>query len=109
FQPTAEELSVLGDPHPIQGFHVKLTVNTGENTPGGHKYKVFWIQPCTTTPGTVTGGGGGGGGGGTETGGTGTNTGGPTTVLGERVTRSPSKTPAKTPANVLGTSATRAP
>ena len=29
-------------PHPIQGFHVKLTVTT----PGGHKYKVFWVE-CT--------------------------------------------------------------
>ena len=31
--------------HPIQGFHVKLTVTT----PGGHKYKVFWVQ-CDTNP-----------------------------------------------------------
>jgi hypothetical protein len=32
-------------PHPIQGFHVKLTVDT----PGGHKYKVFWVE-CETNP-----------------------------------------------------------
>lgn len=32
-------------PHPIQGFHVKLTVTT----PGGHKYKVFWVE-CQTNP-----------------------------------------------------------
>ena len=32
-------------PHPIQGFHVKLTVTT----PGGHKYKVFWVE-CETNP-----------------------------------------------------------
>ena len=31
--------------HPIQGFHVKLTVTT----PGGHKYKVFWVE-CDTNP-----------------------------------------------------------
>jgi hypothetical protein len=44
YRPTAGELSVLGDPGP-QGYHVKLDVSTGE--PGGHKYKVFWISPCT--------------------------------------------------------------
>lgn len=32
-------------PHPIQGFHVKLTVTT----PGGHKYKVFWVE-CDVNP-----------------------------------------------------------
>ena len=32
-------------PHPQQGFHVKLTVTT----PGGHKYKVFWVE-CETNP-----------------------------------------------------------
>ena len=31
--------------HPIQGFHVKLTVNT----PGGKKYKVFWVE-CQVNP-----------------------------------------------------------
>ena len=46
---TADELNLssLGDPQPQQGYHIKLTVNTYE--PGGHKYKVFWLQPCTTT------------------------------------------------------------
>jgi hypothetical protein len=28
-----------------QGYHVKMTVVT--NQPGDHKYKVFWLQPCT--------------------------------------------------------------
>ncbi len=32
-------------PHPIQGYHVKLTVTT----PGGHKYKVFWVE-CDANP-----------------------------------------------------------
>jgi hypothetical protein len=32
-------------PHPIQGFHVKLTVTT---TGGATKHKVFWVKPCTT-------------------------------------------------------------
>jgi hypothetical protein len=31
--------------HPVQGFHVKLTVKT----PGGAKYKVFWVE-CDVTP-----------------------------------------------------------
>lgn len=45
---TADELGVqnLGDPA-HQGYHVKMTVVT--NQPGDHKYKVFWVQPCTTT------------------------------------------------------------
>jgi hypothetical protein len=50
FTPTASELSALGAPAK-QGYHVRLTVNTGQG--GGHKYKVFWISPCavdTTTP-----------------------------------------------------------
>ena len=32
-------------PHPIQGFHVKLTVTT---TGGGTKHKVFWVKPCAS-------------------------------------------------------------
>jgi hypothetical protein len=45
---TADDLGVtaLGTPHPKQGYHVKMTVETGE--PGGHKYKVFWIEPCAS-------------------------------------------------------------
>jgi hypothetical protein len=31
--------------HPIQGFHVKLAVTT----PGGKKYKVFWVE-CEVNP-----------------------------------------------------------
>jgi hypothetical protein len=31
--------------HPVQGFHVKLTVTT----PGGKKYKVFWVE-CEANP-----------------------------------------------------------
>jgi hypothetical protein len=100
---TADDLGVtaLGDPHPKQGYHVKLTVDTGE--PGGHKYKVFWIEPCPVeeTPGGGTGGAGGGGTGGGQTPGgerpdvEGTTTTRhhradvPTVVLGERTTRTP--------------------
>lgn len=30
--------------HPKQGYHLKVTVLTGE--PGGKKHKVFWFKPC---------------------------------------------------------------
>ncbi|MGN6474909.1 MAG: hypothetical protein ACTHK4_14835 [Mycobacteriales bacterium] len=46
FTPTASELSVLGAPAK-QGYHLRLTVDTGQG--GGHKYKVFWVSPCTST------------------------------------------------------------
>ena len=38
------ELSALGAPQAQQGYHVKLTVATGE--PGGVKHKVFWVSGC---------------------------------------------------------------
>lgn len=38
------DTSVLGAPQAQQGYHVKLTVSTGE--PGGVKHKVFWISRC---------------------------------------------------------------
>jgi hypothetical protein len=46
---SADTLGVtsLGDPHPQQGYHVKMTVQTNE--PGGKKSKVFWIAPCAGT------------------------------------------------------------
>jgi hypothetical protein len=34
--------------HPKQGYHLKVTVLTGE--PGGKKHKVFWLRPCAVTP-----------------------------------------------------------
>jgi hypothetical protein len=37
-------------PHPIQGFHVKLTVET---TGGATKHKVFWIKPCASASPSV--------------------------------------------------------
>lgn len=48
FDATNLDLSALGAPAK-QGYHIKLDVATGE--PGGHKYKVFWFSPCTSTPG----------------------------------------------------------
>src|SRR5437763_1760624 len=34
--------SVLGDSQPQQGYHVKLTVSTGQAGDNGVKHKVFW-------------------------------------------------------------------
>lgn len=48
---TADQLGVdtLGAPA-HQGYHVKMTVATGqpEQSQNGKKTKVFWLQPCTT-------------------------------------------------------------
>ena len=38
------DVAALGAPQAQQGYHVKLTVATGE--PGGVKHKVFWISGC---------------------------------------------------------------
>jgi hypothetical protein len=46
-QPFTLDTSVLGAPQAQQGYHVKLTVSTGE--PGGVKHKVFWVAPCQST------------------------------------------------------------
>lgn len=46
FRATAGALAVLGSPQAQQGYHLKLTVTTHQ--PGDHKYKVFWVQPCTS-------------------------------------------------------------
>jgi hypothetical protein len=51
FTPTASELSVLGAPA-HQGYHVRLTVATGQG--GGKKQKVFWIGPCAADTATNT-------------------------------------------------------
>jgi len=73
---TADQLNLssLGAPHPKQGYHIKLTVNTYE--PGGHKYKVFWLQPCAAVAPEQTN---------TTTG----ETSEQTTVLGKTVTKKP--------------------
>ncbi|HET7311748.1 MAG TPA: hypothetical protein VFJ17_10540 [Mycobacteriales bacterium] len=117
FSASADQLAALGDPQPQQGYHVTLTVSTGQ--PDQHpnvKHKVFWLQPCETTGGGGdTGGGDTGGGdtGGGDTGGQtpgshaggvhhrGSTSGTATHVLGEHIARSPHQ-----PAEALGTSAT---
>ena len=39
-------LSFTGDPHPQQGYHVKVTVHTPHSLGNDSKSKVFWIEPC---------------------------------------------------------------
>jgi hypothetical protein len=64
------------EPHPNQGFHVKLTVNAEGSKGADVKHKVFWVTGCppstTTTTGATT----------TTKGGTTTTKGGTTTTKG---------------------------
>lgn len=43
-------LTFEGDPHPQQGYHVKMTVNTPGSQGADVKHKVFWVQPCKVCP-----------------------------------------------------------
>ena len=40
------ELAANGVAHPIQGYHVKLTVNAEGSIGADVKHKVFWVQDC---------------------------------------------------------------
>jgi LPXTG-motif cell wall-anchored protein len=42
------------DPHPQQGWHVKLTVNNDGSQGADVKHKVFWVSGCETPPTTST-------------------------------------------------------
>ena len=69
----AYTLSFDGAPQAQQGYHVKLTVATPRSQGNDTKTKVFWVQPCASSPGTGTGSGTGtgtgtGGGSGSATG-----------------------------------------
>ncbi|MFI6830731.1 hypothetical protein ACIBG5_26775 [Kribbella sp. NPDC050241] len=47
-------LKFTGQPHPQQGYHVKLTVNAPGSIGNDVKHKVFWVEGCnTTTPPTT--------------------------------------------------------
>ncbi len=55
----AYTLTFQGEPHPKQGYHVKLTVATPHSLGNDTKSKVFWVEPCasetapeTPAPGT---------------------------------------------------------
>lgn len=39
-------LSFDGPPHPIQGYHLKLTISTPGSQGNDKKYKVFWVEGC---------------------------------------------------------------
>ena len=41
-------------PHPVQGFHVKLTVNAEGSQGADVKHKVFWVTGCAPAPTTTT-------------------------------------------------------
>lgn len=41
-------------PHPEQGYHVKLTIETPSSNGAVTKYKVFWIDGCETPTPTTT-------------------------------------------------------
>lgn len=45
-------LMFTGEPHPKQGFHVRLTVTTPRSKGNDTKTKVFWVQPCGNRPAT---------------------------------------------------------
>jgi hypothetical protein len=47
----AYTLSFDGEPHPKQGYHVKLTVHTPRSNGNDSKTKVFWVEPCEAVPG----------------------------------------------------------
>ena len=42
------------EPHPNQGWHVKLTVNNDGSQGADVKHKVFWVSGCETPPTTST-------------------------------------------------------
>ena len=52
------------EPHPQQGYHVKLTIHADGSQGADVKHKVFWVEPCGEAGGEV-------GGGNEDTGGTG--------------------------------------
>lgn len=39
-------LSFTGEPHPTQGYHVKLTIHADSSQGADVKHKVFWVKPC---------------------------------------------------------------
>jgi hypothetical protein len=44
------------EPHPQQGWHVKLTINAEGSQGADVKHKVYWVQPCEAEPPTQPGG-----------------------------------------------------
>jgi hypothetical protein len=73
------------EPHPVQGFHVKLTVNAEGSQGADVKHKVFWVTGCGPSPTTTT------------TSGTTTSTSGATTTSGATGTSGATSTSGATP------------
>ena len=44
------------EPHPVQGFHVKLTIHAEGSRGADVKHKVFWVTGCGPSPTTTTSG-----------------------------------------------------
>lgn len=44
------QLAFTGDPHPKQGYHVKLTIHAPHSQGADVKHKVFWVENCATPP-----------------------------------------------------------
>jgi hypothetical protein len=44
------------EPHPTQGFHVKVTINAEGSQGADVKHKVFWVTGCAPAPTTTSGG-----------------------------------------------------
>ena len=49
---TLDLLSI--EPHPVQGWHVKLTINADGSQGADVKHKVFWVTGCESPPTTST-------------------------------------------------------
>jgi hypothetical protein len=42
------------EPHPVQGHHVRLTVEAQGSIGNDTKHKVFWVEGCSTPPSSTT-------------------------------------------------------
>ena len=89
------------EPHPVQGFHVKLTINAEGSQGADVKHKVFWVTGCAPAPTTTTTAGG------TTTSGA-TSSSGATTSSGESSTSGATTTSEATSTTGEGTSSTAA-
>jgi hypothetical protein len=90
-------------PHPVQGFHVKLTINAEGSQGADVKHKVFWVTGCAPAPTTTTTGA-------TSTSGV-TSTSGATSTSGDTTTSGPTTTAKETTSSTseVGGSSSSAP
>ncbi|CAI9414772.1 hypothetical protein [Nocardioides sp. T2.26MG-1] len=52
----AYTVTFQGEPHPQQGYHVKLTVATPHSLGNDTKSRVFWVEPCAAPSPSAAGG-----------------------------------------------------